>query len=139
MLTLPLNEPVPLATRFVVPKLPTFAFPETLKVVNVPTLVMLACAFPVTVPAVLALSALTACVAFATVPVTFAPARLDNPEPLPVNTPVLAVNALAVTVPTTSNDVSVPTLVMLDCAAFVTVFAVLACVAFATVPLTLAP
>ena len=35
--------------------------------------------------------------------------------------------------------VRVPTLVMFDCAAFTTVFAVEACVAFATVPVTLAP
>ena len=45
--------------------------------------------------------------------------RLDNPPPSPVNTPVLAVNATAVTVPLTPNPVNVPTLVILPCAAVV--------------------
>ena len=56
-----------------------------------------------------------------TEPVTLAPLILVNPAPLPVNTPVLAVNATAVTVPFTPNDVNVPTLVIFGCAAVVTV------------------
>ena len=40
-----------------VPKLPTLAFPDTETAVNVPTLVILGCAFVVTVPAVVALVA----------------------------------------------------------------------------------
>ena len=55
--------------------------------------------------------AVVADVAFATVPVTFAPAIALKPEPLPVNTPVFAVNATAVTVPLTPNPVNVPKLV----------------------------
>ena len=83
------------------------------------------CAAVVTVPAVVAL------VAFGTVPVTLAPAIALRPLPLPVKTPVLAVNATAVTVPLTPNDVSVPTLVILGCAAVVTVPAVVAAPAVA--------
>ena len=56
--------------------------------------------------------ALVADVAFATVPVTLAPTIELNPLPLPVNTPVLAVKATAVTVPFTPKDVNVPTLVI---------------------------
>ena len=63
-------------------------------------------------PAVVALPAVVAYVAFATVPVTFAPGIALKPEPLPVNTPVLAVKLAAVTVPFTPSEVSVPTLVM---------------------------
>jgi hypothetical protein len=73
--------------------------------------------------------AFVAAVALATVPVTLAPAIALRPLPLPVNTPVLAVNAEAVTVPLTPNDVNVPTDVMLGCAAVVTVPAVVALVA----------
>ena len=62
--------------------------------------------------------------ALATCPDTFPPAIFVNPAPLPVNTPVLAVNADAVTVPVTSKLVNVPTLVMLPCAAPVTATAV---------------
>ena len=61
-----------------------------------------------------------------TVPVTLAPLMFVNPAPLPVNIPVLAVNATAVTVPLTPKLVSVPTLVMFGCAAVVTVPAVVA-------------
>ena len=67
-----------------------------------------------------------AVVALATVPVTFAPAIALRPLPLPVNIPVFAVNATAVTVPLTPKLVNVPTLVMLGCAAVVTVPAVVA-------------
>ena len=59
-----------------------------------------------------------------------------------MNTPVLAVNATAVTVPLTPSDVSVPTDVIFGCAAVVTVpavVAVVAVVALDTVPVTLAP
>ena len=72
---------------------------------------------------------MVALVALATVPVTLAPTSELNPLPLPVNTPVLAVNAGAVIVPLEFNDVSVPTLVMLPWAAVVTVPAVVALVA----------
>ena len=75
-------------------------------------------------------------VAFATLPVTLAPAIALRPEPLPVKMPVLAVIFAAVTLPFTPNDVNVPTLVMLGCAFVVTVPAV---VAAETVPVTLAP
>ena len=70
------------------------------------TEVILGCAAVVTVPAVVAL------VALETVPVTFAPAIALRPLPLPVNTPVLAVNAGAVTVPLEFSPVNVPTLVI---------------------------
>jgi hypothetical protein len=83
--------------------------PLTPSPVNVPSEVMLPCAAVVTVPAVVALAA---DVALATVPVTLAPAIALSPLPLPVNTPVLAVNAGAVIVPLEFNDVRVPTLVM---------------------------
>jgi hypothetical protein len=81
-------------------KFPALALPLTVSELSVPTDVILGCAAVVTVPAVVALD---------TVPVTFAPAIALNPLPLPVNTPVFAVNADAVTVPLTPNDVSVPT------------------------------
>ena len=67
-----------------------------------------------------------AVVALATVPVTLAPAIALSPLPLPVNTPVLAVIFAAVIVPFTPRAVSVPTDVMLGCAAVVTVPAVVA-------------
>ena len=60
---------------------------------------------------------------------TLAPAIALRPLPLPVKTPVLAVNATAVTVPLTPSEVNVPTLVMFGCAAVVTVPAVVALVA----------
>ena len=60
---------------------------------------------------------------------TFAPAIALRPLPLPAKTPVLAVILAAVIVPLTPNDVSVPTEVMLGCAAVVTVPAVVALVA----------
>ena len=47
--------------------------------------------------------------------------RLDNPPPSPVNIPVLAVNADAVTVPVTFKLVKVPTLVIFGCALVVSV------------------
>ena len=68
--------------------LPLKLMPSTLpvvdKLVNTPTLVMLGCAFVVTVPAVVAAPALTAYVALATVPVTLAPASADRAKPLPI-------------------------------------------------------
>ena len=73
--------------------------------------------------------AFVALVALATVPVTLAPTIELSPLPLPVNTPVLAVNATAVIVPLTPNVVSVPNEVILGCAAVVTVPAVVALVA----------
>ena len=118
--------------------LPAATFPVTLKLDNVPTLVILGCAAVVTVPAVvaddtvpdtLAPATALAVVANDTAPVTLAPAIALNPLPLPVNTPVLAVMLAAVIVPLTPNDVSVPTLVILGCADVVTVPAVVALVA----------
>ena len=97
--------------------------PFTAREVRVPTDVIFGCAAVVTVPAVVAEPAL---VALATAPVTLAPAIALRPDPLPVKTPVLAVNATAVTVPLTPRPVSVPRLVMLPCAAVVTVPAVVA-------------
>jgi hypothetical protein len=61
--------------------------PLELNDVNVPTLVMLGCAFVVTVPAVVADPADVAYVALATVPVTLAPAKLVNVDPLPMKYP----------------------------------------------------
>ncbi len=119
--------------------MPATTFPVTVAFVKVPTLVILGCAAVVTVPAVVALVAL---VALDTVPVTLAPAIALRPLPLPVNIPVLAVNATAVTVPLTPSDVRVPTLVIFGWAAVVTVPAVVALVALvalATVPVTFAP
>ena len=63
------------------------------------------------------------------VPTMLPACTLLNPLALPVNTPVLAVNATAVTVPLTPNDDNVPTDVMFGCAAVVTVPAVVALVA----------
>jgi hypothetical protein len=62
----------------------------TLSAVNVPTDVMLGCAFVVTVPAVVADvadPADVANVALATVPVTLAPVIDVNPDPLPIMLP----------------------------------------------------
>ena len=50
-LTLPLNEPVPVAIKLVVPKLPVLALPDTFKLVNVPTDVIFAWPATVTLPA----------------------------------------------------------------------------------------
>ena len=152
----PVNAPV----KVVALTLPAEILPVTDNDVSVPTLVTFGCAAVVTVPAVVAEPAEVANVAFATVPdtlapatalavvanatapVTLAPAIADRPLPLPVNTPVLAVILTPVIVPLTPSPVSVPTEVMLPCAAVVTVPAVpaeVANVAFATVPVTLAP
>ena len=85
MFTLAPNDPVPVATKLVVPMLPTLALPDTDTLVNMPVLVIFGCAEVVTVPAVSAVDAYpavsanpaeSAYVAFATVPVTFAPATL---------------------------------------------------------------
>ena len=76
-----------------VPMLPILALPDTLKVVNVPVEVIFGCALVVIVLAVVALPALVAYVALATVPVTLPPVILVNDEPFPlivVNTPLLA-------------------------------------------------
>ena len=59
--------PVPVATKLFVPKLPVFALPDTFKLVSVPTLVILGCAFVYTVPATKLLP---------TCPDTLAPATL---------------------------------------------------------------
>ena len=106
--------------KLAVTRLPRLALPEvilpvTAKAVNVPVLVMFGCAAVVTVPAVVALVALD------TVPVTLAPTIELNPLPLPVKTPVLAVNATAVTVPFTPKVDNVPTPVILGCALVVSV------------------
>ena len=65
--------PLPVKIPVLAVKLTAVAVPFTSKVVNVPTDVMLGCAFVVTVPAVVAIVALDANVALATVPVTLAP------------------------------------------------------------------
>ena len=143
-----------LATTAVVAfKLPTLALPVTANDVNVPTEVIFGCALVVTVPAVVAEPAEVANVAFATVPdtlapatalavvandtapVTLAPAIALKPLPLPVNTPVFAVILAAVILPFTLRPVSVPTEVMLGCAAVVTVPAVVAEPALVAAPL----
>ena len=62
----------------------------------------------------------------------------DKPPPSPVNVPVV-VMLPALRLPDTSNELNVPTVVIFDCTASTTVFAVVACIAFATVPDTLAP
>jgi hypothetical protein len=62
--------------------------PLTLSELNVPTLVILGCAFVVTVPAVVAVAAVpadVANVALATVPVTLAPGNELRAEPDPLN------------------------------------------------------
>jgi hypothetical protein len=63
-------------------KLPPETLPVTFTLVNVPTEVMFGCAAVVTVPAVVAVTAL---VAFGTVPVTLAPGIDVNPAPDPLN------------------------------------------------------
>ena len=69
--------------------LPPVMLPLALKLVKIPTDVIFACAFEVTVPAVVAVVALVAVpalvakVALATVPVTLAPVMLDSKLPLP--------------------------------------------------------
>ena len=72
--------------------LPPVMLPVELNAVNIPTLVMLACALPVTVVDVVALvavPALVAKVALATVPVTLAPVMLDSKLPLPTKYPAV--------------------------------------------------
>ena len=106
-------------------------FPLTSRPVSVPTLVMLGWALVVTVPAVVALVAVVALPALPVTLILYVPVNLsvDNvpvetliasstvkPLPLPVNTPVLAVNATAVTVLLTPNVVNVPTAVIFGCA-----------------------
>ena len=80
--TLPVDEILPLLMI-----LPDVTVPDTLKLVNTPTEVILACALPVTVAAVLAVAAEPAVVAnaaLATVPVTLAPVMLLSWLPSPV-------------------------------------------------------
>ena len=98
-LTLPLKLPVPVATKAVVPKLPTLALPVTVKLVNVPVLVMFGCALVVTVAA--------------------------EPVALPVNAPVnvVALTLPALILPVTLKLVNVPVEVIFGCAAVVTVAA----------------
>ena len=79
--------PVILPALPVVTILPLEMLPVTDRELNVPTLVILGCAFEVTVPAVVA------DVALATVPVTFAPGIDVSPAPEPLND-------VAVTIPT---------------------------------------
>ena len=131
--------PVPLlvAATVVAITFPPVTLPVTVTLVNVPTEVILGCAAVVTVPAV---------VAEATVPVTLAPGIDVRPAPDPLNCdpvtwPAAEINPPVsklpdVVLPVTVSAVSVPTLVILGCAAVVTVAAV---VADATVPVTLAP
>ena len=124
--------------------------PVTVKLLNVPTLVILGCAAVVTVPAVVAVVAVVALVAevavpavvanvaFATVPVTLLACRLLKFAPLPMKK--LAVAAfpksalVAVTLPLTVKLLRVPTEVILGCAFVVTVAAVAAVVAEVAVP-----
>jgi hypothetical protein len=137
-------------------KLPDVVFPVTVRLDNVPTLVMLGCAAVVTVPAVVAVVAdpvmlpvmvlvtvnpvnvptdvILGCAAVVTVPAVTAVVA----EPADPADPVM----LPVMVLVTVNPVNVPTDVMLGCAAVVTVpavVAVMADAAFATVPVTLPP
>lgn len=67
-------------------------------------------------PAVVALPALVAKVAFATVPVTFAPVIADSAEPLPLKkfalTKLPPAILPALMLPLTINDVNEPTLVI---------------------------
>ena len=94
--------------------------------VTVPTDVMFGCALVVTVPAVVDEPAVVAYVAFATVPVTFAPVIEAIAAPLPNR---LAVTFAAETFPVTASEVNVPTEVMFGWALVVTVPAVVAEVA----------
>jgi hypothetical protein len=87
--------------------------PFTFNDVNVPTLVILGCAFVVTVPAVAVEPAVIAYVALATVPTILAPDKFVNPLPLPANLPVVDVIFVAVIFPLTANEDSVPTEVIL--------------------------
>ena len=96
--------------------LPDVLFPDTVNDVKVPVLVMFGCAAVVTVPAV---------VAVATVPLILAATTFDKPPASPVNTPVFAVNATAVTVPLTPNALNVPNDVMFGCDAVASVPATL--------------
>ena len=53
-------------------------------------------------------------------PVILTPCIECTPYPLPVKSPVFAVNAAPVVVPVTFNDVNVPVLVIFGCALIVT-------------------
>jgi len=116
-------------------------YTELAYAIAVPEIELENCAYTTPVVTVV-IESYVATFASGTVPVTLAPAIADNPDPLPVNTPVLAVNATPVVVPLTPKLVKVPTEVMFGCAAVVTVPAVVAevaLVASGTVPVTLAP
>ena len=141
--------------------MPPCTLPLTLKLANVPVLVMFGCAAVVTVPAVVALVALPtapltllpatllAVVAYATAPFTLAPLMYVILLPLPLKLPAPCITklfALIVPVmlappmpsirPVTLRLTNVPVLVIFGCAAVVTVPAV---VALDTVPVTLPP
>ena len=96
-------------------------FPLTTNDVSVPTEVILGCAFVVTVPAVVVNPAVTAYIALETLPITLAPARFDNPLPLPANRPVIDVKFTEVIFPFTASDVNVPSEVILGWALVVNV------------------
>jgi hypothetical protein len=119
-------------------KLPDVVLPVTANAVNVPTDVMLGCAAVVTVPAVVAAPDTVMVYvpdrrAAGNVPMSMLEAFTDvSARPLPVtvvNAPVVPDTLPDVTLPVTAKLVSVPTDVMLACAAVVTVPAVVALVA----------
>jgi hypothetical protein len=119
VVNVPVNREAPMVPEFAY-TFPAVAFPVTASDVSVPTDVILGCAAVVTVPAV---------VAALTVPVTLAPVIELRDEPLPltlVNTPFVAPILPTLALPVTANEVNVPTLVILGCAAVVTVPAVVA-------------
>ena len=147
---------LPVDTVKLVPVIaPPVTAPLTANAVNVPTEVMFGCAAVVTVPAVVAAPETVIVyvplnLAAGIVPeLIFAPFNALRPAPdplnwLPVTVPVALTRPAVLklppcTLPLTDNDVSVPTDVMLPCAAVVTVPAVVALVALGTVPVTLAP
>ena len=111
----------PALTVPAVAMLPPVTVPVTLKLLRVPTDVMLGCALVYTVPATRALP---------TCPVTLPPVIELKPEPLPLTFP-------ASTLPVTLTELSVPTLVMLGCAAVLSVPATVVNVPL--VPLRLPP
>ena len=118
----------PLAAGILTLLLPLLILVEKVGVANTPlpynTVLVLPVKFTVAMlpmPTTLATATEYAYNALPTLPVTLAPTIERSPLPLPVNTPVFAVNATAVTVPFTPNDVSVPTLVIFGCAAVVSV------------------
>ena len=98
--------------------------PDTVSPVSVPTLVMLGCAAVVTVPAVVAVPAVA----------TFrlATCVVDDTMNGAVPVAILDLKMVALACALTSREDSVPTLVMLGCAAVVTVPAVVAVPAAAT-------